>query len=231
MTGQPIEIGDADSFEVRLNYAPRQDAMGPHRHRAKKALDMKDDEVPAEDLEALKWVREKKGTIELGKPYTISKFSDALQTAYKESVPARPVTVEVPVFWPGAHDSAVGCGSSLRSAVSATEKAIALKGPLVRTYPEYDTGLDRVLLVVGKAELRVSDLCALIRDYYEERPTGGSLHCSLDDGNMEGDVRWEVDHARDRDGVEDHAARLIGELLMLMTSDERKKLYERGYGR
>lgn len=91
--------------------------------------------------------------------------------------------------------------------------------------------LDRVLLKVGKADFRIADLCALIRDYMEERPTGGALHCALSDGNMTGDVRWEPDFWREKKGTDDKAARLIGELLMLMTQDEREKLYERGYGR
>ena len=184
--GRPIEFGEADSFEVKLSYPTRKDLM-EHRHRAKKALDMEDKEVPAEDLEALRWVREKKGVIELGKPYTISRFSEPLQTPYKEAIPERPVTVEVPVFWPGTLGDGIGQGKTLREAVEATKAAIKRMGPLVRTYPEYNTGLDRVLLKVGEAEVTVSTLCALIRDYYDDdHGTGGALHCVLDDGNMEG---------------------------------------------
>lgn len=225
---KPIEIGDADAFEVRL---PLPELRVRHDYPAKKAKDIEDKEVAAEDLEALGWVRAKKGWVDLGQPYTITRYSEALQTSYKDEVPARPVRVEVPVHYPGTISAATGSGKTLREAVESTKGAILALGPGVRTYPEFDEGLDRLLLKVGSAGLRVADLCALIRDYYEEHPTGGALHCSLDDGNMTGDVRWEVDYWRERNGVDDKEARLIGELLMLMSEDERKRLYERGYGR
>lgn len=225
---RPIEIGDADAFEVRL---PLPELRVRHDYPTKKAKDIEDKEVAAEDLDLLRWLQAKKGWVDLGRPYTIARYSEALQTSYKDEVPARPVRVEVPVHYPGTISAATGSGNTLREAVESTKSAIMALGPGARTYPEFDEGLDRVLLTVGKAEFRVADLCALIRDYMEEHPSGGALHCSLSDGNMEGDVRWEPDHCRERDGVDDKEARLIGELLMLMPEDERKKLYERGYGR
>src|SRR5579885_3643215 len=122
---------------------------------AKKALEMKDSEVPAEDLEALKWVREKRGIIELGKPYTIQKFSAPLQTPYKEDVPARPVTVEIPTFAYGSYGWATGRGATLREAVQNTKEAIRHLDP-EDTYPAHNEGLDRVLLKVGSAEITVA---------------------------------------------------------------------------
>jgi len=222
--GRPIEFSEVESFEVRLSAPQHADPMGSHRHRAKKASDMEDKEVSTEDIEALRWVREKKGVVELGKPYTISRYSDALKASYKEDVPARPVAVEVPVFYPATSRYALGRGPTLRLAVEAAKAVIESMGPGVRTYPEFNDGLDRVLLKVGSADFRVADLCALIRDYYDDHSTGGALHCVLDDGNM-GDGHIE---SFDPD---DKAACLIAELLKLVPEDERKKLYERGYGR
>lgn len=228
---KPIEIGDADFFQVELSHptATRRDAM-EHRFRAKKAIDVKDDEVAHEDLEALRWLREKRGVVEDGKSYTIQKFSEALQVPYKETVPARPVTVEIPTFCNGCDGAALGSGPTLRDAVEAVKAVVSQLEP-GDTYPGRNEGLDRVLVESGPVKVRVSDLCALIRDYMDEHPSGGTLHCSLSDGNMEGDVRWEVDHVKERYGVDDPAARLIAELLMLMPEDARKKLYERGFGR
>jgi hypothetical protein len=196
---------------------------------AKKALDMKDDEVPPEDLEALRWVREKRGMIELGKPYTIQKFSAPLQIPYKEDVPARLVTVEVPTFTYGSSGCAKGRGATLREAVQNTKEALRFTDP-EDTYPVRDEGLERVLLKVGSAEFRVADLCALIRDYYDDdHPTGGTLHCALDDGNMlDAQIDAEIQDAK---ASGDRAALLIAELLRLVPQEARIKLYDRGYGR
>lgn len=97
----------------------------------------------------------------------------------------------------------------------------------------------KVLLKVGRAEFRVADLMALIRDYYDAHPTGGALHCCLDDGNMDG-VEYELDHALNgwsftrcdqaHHVPPDPAAALIAELLLLMSERDRFMLYRRGYG-
>lgn len=86
---------------------------------------------------------------------------------------------------------------------------------------------DRVLTTIGGADFLIRDLIVLIYDYYEGRPTGGSLHCCLDDGNMEDrHVRWETEHAK-KEG--DRAAVLIGTLLLMLPERERFLLYERCY--
>lgn len=224
MTGRPIEFAENEAFQVTLSSQPLRDAFGPRRFRIKKARDARDEDFSGADLDAIRWLREKRGVYEDGAPYSIQRIGP-LGNPYREEVPVAHVTVEVPVFYPGTSSTIAGRGRTLGGAVEAAKTTLMTLGDSVRTYPEFNAGLDRVLLKVGEAELRVADLCALIRDYYDDdHSTGGALHCVLDDGNMgDGHIR--------SDDPDDKAAVLIAELLKLMTTDERQKLYERGYGR
>lgn len=223
ISNRPIEFGEVEAFQVKIGYAA--DPFGPHRFRVKKAKNVDDKDVAAEDLDALCWLREKRGLLEDGKAYRIQRYNQALDTPYVDEVPVRPVAVEIPAFYPGTSTTVTGRGDTLRAAVADAQAALATLGSEIRTYPEFNTGLDRVLLKVGEADFRVADLLALIRDYYDDdHSTGGNLHCVLDDGNM-GDG-----HIRSFD-PNDKAAVLIAELLKLVPEAERFKLYERGYGR
>lgn len=223
ISNRPIEIGEVEAFQVAIGYAA--DPFGPHRFRVKKAKDVEDKDVAPEDLDAIRWLREKRGSLEDGKAYRIQRYSQALDTPYSDDVAARPVTVAIQVFQAGSSDRLVGRGTTLSLAVHDAQVKLAALGPGFRTYPEFNAGLDRVLLKVGEADFRVADLLALIRDYYDDdHSTGGNLHCVLDDGNM-GDG-----HIRSFD-PNDKAAVLIAELLKLVPEAERFRLYERGYGR
>ncbi len=232
ISGRPIEITE-DSFSVLVGsglHVPRDSATGiaprDSWHMSKRAAELADSDVAEDQRDALRWLRAKRGRVDFGKAY-----SHQDPYGVRVQVPTRPVTIQFPYFgikW--SVDVIEASGATLSEAVANATGAIADDDPL-STYPGRDAGFDRVLVKVGKADLRVADLCALIRDYMKEHSTGGALHCSLSDGNMEGDLLWEVDFWRDKNGADDKAARLIGELLMLMTVDERKALYERGYGR
>lgn len=224
ISNRPIEFGETEAFAVRIEPSVYHDPLGGRRFRAKKAKDVKDKDVEQEDLDALRWLREKRGLFEDGQAFKIQRHSQVLDASYTDEVQATHVTVEVPAFFPGASTRIYGAGLTLRAAVGDAKRKIEELGADVRTYPEFNTGLDRVLLKVGAAELRVADLCALIRDYYDDdNPCGGNLHCALDDGGMKGRiVSFDPN---------DKAAVLIAELLNLMSEDEREKLYERGYGR
>lgn len=89
-----------------------------------------------------------------------------------------------------------------------------------RELPKY------VITELNGAKIRVHDLIVLIHDYYEGRPTGGNLHCCLDDGNMDG-VAWELEEVAKK--AQDEPAILIGTLLLMLPERERFLLYERGY--
>lgn len=244
-TGSPIEIAsDADVLQFTLPMPPTTCALADgrleHRSRTEKARAVDRSKVDSADHEALDWLVAKKGIVDFGKPYKIQKFS-GFHTGQNqqppkpgescvESVPHRLVGVEVPIFNAGLR-SATGYGATLREAVEDLKRKIPTMGPHVETYPERNRGLDASLFKVGSADFRVADLLALIRDYYDEdgNVCGGSLHCSLDDGNVN-------DHGIESDGkraqeLGDRSGHLIAELLKLVPEAERKRIYDRGYGR
>ena len=228
--GRPIEITE-DSFSVMLGSGlrvPRDSASGiPPRdswHMAKDAADLADDAVPADHVEALQWLRAKRGRIDFGKAY-----SHQDPYGIRVQVPERPVTIQFPYFGVKYRANIIETsGATLSEAVAQAVLAL-FEQPQEDTYPGRDTGLDRVLAVVGDAVVRVSDLLALIRDYYRVNSTGGSLHSELDDQNLEDrHVDHGIRYAREQ---KDGAAVLIGTLLRLMPEAERLRLRERGYGR
>jgi hypothetical protein len=224
--GKPIELSEVDSFSVEIRYpTPSPDLMGPHRHRARKAVDVSDNHVDSVDLEALKWLREKKGLVEFGKAYR------HMSAAGKVEHPERPVTIEIPFFGDHRH-VLLAQGVTLRAAVSALADLLLLSHATPEhTYPGHNKLLKKVLAKVGQVDVHVSDLCALIRDYLEEdgHSCGGNLHIYLSDGNVrDGDVEFCKKNARDQN---DSAALLIAELLSLLPESERTLLHERGYGR
>jgi hypothetical protein len=225
ISNRPIEIGEVEAFQVYIEPTRMSDPLGQHRFRAKKAINVRDEDVAPADLDALRWLRAKRGLLEDGAPYVMQRYSQALGVPYRDEIPQRAVTVEIQVFQAGSSDRLVGHGLTLSLAVHDAQVKLTALGPGFRTYPEFDAGLDRVLLKVGEADFRVADLLALIRDYYDDdHSTGGALHCVLDDGNM-GDGHI---HSFDPN---DKAAVLIAELLKLVPEAERFRLYERGYGR
>lgn len=200
-----------------------------HQSRVKSAEHLDLASVPAVDRDALAWLKQRRGLIDFGEPYTIQRFSDTLGVSYQDNVPARPITVSVPVFFGGTECAPQETsGATLREAVEKVQRQI--EGCALDTYAEMDRYLGRVLTTVGSAEFRVADLLALIRDYYDNgNPTGGSLHGSLDDGNMDdAQLVFEIDYAKERG---DKTAVLIAELLRLVPPAEREALYHRGYGR
>lgn len=230
---EPIDLTGVDSFSVQLNYPPRESGPMEHRHMALKATDVHDTSVDPLDRAALAWLREKKGVIEFGKPYRHQTWA-----GLRVDIPARPVAIEIPFFGSGCGDAnqwvycraATASGTTLRDAVAALQALLVQADAKPEdTYPGHNALLNRVLLNVGLAEFRVGDLCALIRDYYEEHSVGGALHAELDDGNMEDrHIDSASRYAREHG---DRAAGLIAELLRLMPEDERQRLYARGYGR
>lgn len=226
IVGRPIEITE-DSFSVLLGsglHVPKDSTSGippsSSWHMSKRASDLEEAAVPPDQVEALRWLREKRGRIDFGKAYTH-------QDPYgvRVQVPVRPVTIQFPYF-----GYKLGCnvietsGATLSEAVASAVAALVDEDPM-STYPGRNVGFDRVLAKIGDAEVRVADLCGLIRDYYGSgHSTGGALHCVLDDGNMEDGHIYSMD-------PNDKAAVLIAELLKRVPEDERKRLYERGYGR
>jgi len=71
----------------------------------------------------------------------------------------------------------------------------------------------------------VPEVYPLIIDYYKkpDNNCGGSLHCVLDDGNLDDqNIIFSIGHAHeesDEDGVR------LGELLLRMSITQRRKLY------
>ena len=72
---------------------------------------------------------------------------------------------------------------------------------------------------------RVSDVLPLVEAYYNDHPTGGSLHIVLDDGNLaDHSIEFCRAYAIERGDVE--GARLA-DALLLMTRTQRKRIYRR----
>ena len=64
----------------------------------------------------------------------------------------------------------------------------------------------------------------LVKHYYEEEPTGGSLHIVLDDGNLEDEnIAWCAGLAY---GVNDHEAMDIANFMRAMTVNQRERVYK-----
>lgn len=224
---RPIEFGESESFQVILpaSYLREHvDPLAPHRHRMKRAKDVNEKSVDARELGALAWLREKRAMIEFGDPYTLQ-CADGSRRQFEK----RPVTVEIPTFGCG-RDVGIASGPTLGEAVEAAKVAISQLGP-EDTYPGRDVGLDRVILSTDGVELRVADLLRLVRDYLRDdgNCVGGALHCSLEDGNLDDrGLEWERDEAR-KSG--DTSAVLIAGLFLRLPVEERRRLYERGFGR
>ena len=64
----------------------------------------------------------------------------------------------------------------------------------------------------------------LVREYYKDNSCGKSLHIVLDDGNIDKDsVNWCAGYAC---GVRDEAGLDIANLMLMMTWQQRNKVYK-----
>lgn len=72
------------------------------------------------------------------------------------------------------------------------------------------------------------NLRAAIARYYEEHPTGGTLHIVLDDGNCEDDnVQWCIDNPiREQN---DREALSIARRLLRIPEEGRRAMFERNW--
>jgi hypothetical protein len=78
------------------------------------------------------------------------------------------------------------------------------------------------------ARLTIPDVLPLVRDYYVEHSTGGSLHIVLDDGNVENAhvdfcIEWAIEH-------DDAEGEKLARLIRTMTKTQRRKLYQADKG-
>jgi hypothetical protein len=71
--------------------------------------------------------------------------------------------------------------------------------------------------------LSVPEVLRFARAYYNDHPTGGSLHIVLDDGNIElGNVEYCIKYAEEHN---DAPGAALGRLLRYLTRTQRDKLY------
>jgi hypothetical protein len=67
----------------------------------------------------------------------------------------------------------------------------------------------------------------LVHHYYEQEPCGGQLHIVLDDGNLEDThISWCAGLAN---GVQDHEASDLANLMEFMSMEQRQRVYENVY--
>lgn len=78
---------------------------------------------------------------------------------------------------------------------------------------------------MNRSEEIIETAIKLIKPYYVNNPSGGSLHIVLDDGNTEdSNLDFCILYALEEG---DYSAVVIGGFLLAMTEDEREELYER----
>jgi len=244
----PIDIAGCDSFETLISNPTTGAPLDPNaeydrrrRHRMHKAVDIKDDDVVPEDLEALRWLRGKRADVDLGETFRLQ----SADGSRRDLIPGGFFRAEIPYFQYGKHETTLaGQAGTLRGAVQKMRDVLAgHEAEPKDTYPGRDEMLGKTLAEIRntsipdgvdinvsmRVDIKVRHLLALIREYYEIHCTGGTLHCILDDGNMrDSDVEHGIRDARNK---QDGEALLIAVLLRMMTEGDRNTLYERGYGR